>query len=458
MEGGGAGWFLARWMTDGAPPMDALAVDPRRFGEWADRDYRVNKAIECFGLQFGVHYPYEERPAARNKRVSPLHAALIEKGAIMGAVNGWERPNWFKPTATEAQDLDIRHLSFKKPVWFNAVAGEVETVSQRVSLADLSALSKFLINGPAIQQYLDTLGANSAPDPGRVGLNHVLTPAGGVQSEFTVSNISNTNAYLTSPSASERIDYDSLLEHAKNHEVEVRNVSTEKTCIGLMGPLSRDVLAELTRVDLHNDLPWLHVRQINVADVQTIALRISYLGELGYELHVDNENALTVFNALTRVGEKYNIGYYGAYAANSMRLEKGYITWSTELSSERTPEESGGSRFVKTDQRFFTGRDALIERRGEKAWRTVLIEVDIDRSVTDSIQPFYSHPVYQDDQIAGVVTSAAYGHRCKKYLAFALLKDHQNTDKLSVEILGVQFKAQVLDSIPYDPKNKKLTV
>jgi len=432
MEGGGAGWFLARWMTDGAPPMDASPIDPRRFGEWADRDYRVNKAIECFGLQFGVHYPYEERPAARNKRLSPLHDAFIKEGAVMGAVNGWERPNWFKPPNTD-EPLDIDHLTFKKPVWFDAAAHEVKTIVQTAALADLSALSKFLITGSETQQYLNTLGANSSPGLGRTGLNHVLTPTGGVQNEFTVSNLTEATAYLTSPSASERIDHDSLLDHAQNYEVEVQNVSTEKTCIGLMGPLSRDILAELTQTDLHNDLPWLHVKSIEVAGVQVFALRIS------------------------------GVGYYGAYAANSMRLEKGYIAWSTELTSERTPEESGGARFVKTQNRKFIGREALIDRRSDSAWRTVLVEIEIDQTQLDGIQPFYAHAVFQDELIAGVITSAAYGYRCKKYVAFALLKDYKITDNglidnLSVEILGVQYKAQILESVPYDPKNKKLTV
>ena len=454
MEGGGAGWFLARWMTDGAPPMDALAVDPRRFGEWADRDYRVSKAVECFGLQFGVHYPYEERPAARGKRLSPLHRAMLDQGAVMGTVNGWERPNWFLP---KDGSLNVDHLTFKKPVWFDAVAGEVETITQRVALADLSALSKFLVTGVETQQYLNTLGANGSPHPGRTGLNHVLTPAGGVQSEFTVSNLTDTSAYLTSPSASERIDYDTLLQHAENYDVQIKNVSTQMTCIGLMGPKSRDLLAELADTDLINDFPWLHVKRIEVSGVPVTALRISYVGERGYELHIGNENALQLFTALQRAGKKYGIGYYGAYASNSMRLEKGYIAWSTELTSERTPEESGGARFVKTANRSFTGRDALIERRSDQAWCTVLVEISSDPSTADDIQPFYAHPVFQGDQVAGVITSAAYGHRCKKHLAFALLREHKNTDNLSVEILGVRYRAQVLDLPPVDPSNTKLT-
>jgi len=467
MEGGGAGWFLARWMSDGGPPMDANAIDSRRYGLWADRDYRINKAIECFGLQFGVHYPYEERPAARNKKLSPLHDAMLEKGAVMGVVNGWERPNWFisksssMDAGADAQQRDhsgVNKLSFKKPVWFDSVASEVHSVANKVALADLSALSKFMVSGAQTLHYLDTLGANKAPSPARAGLTHVLTPAGGVQSEFTVSVLDSSTAYLTSPSASERIDFDSLANHARHYDVQVHNISVSKSCIGLMGPLSRTVLSELTDADLENSFAWLHVRRIDVANVPVIAIRISYIGELGYELHVDNEHALHLFNALQAVGEKHDISYYGAYTANSMRLEKGYIAWSTELTSERTLEESGGDRFVKTQNRTFAGRDSLISRRDENAWRTVLMEIVSDQSIIDEAHAFHSHPVFQDDNVIGVITSAAYGHRCNKFLAFALLKEHTNLNRLSVEILGERCQALVLEFAPVDPTNERLMV
>jgi len=374
----------------------------------------------------------------------------------MGTVNGWERPNWFKPINSDGS-LDETHLTFKKPVWFEAVAHEVKTTTQSVALADLSALSKFQITGPQTQQYLNTLGTNKAPGLGRVGLSYVLTPAGGVQSEFSVSNFGESSAYLTSPSASERMDYDSLLIHAQHYQVQVQNVSADKTCIGIMGPSSRALLAELTETDLHSDFPWLQVKQITVAGIQVLVLRLSYVGELGYELHIDNESALQLLGSLQRTGEKYNVGYYGAYAANSMRIEKGYAAWSTELTSERSPEESGGAQFVNTDNRNFVGRDELINRRSDGAWRTVLVEIDIDQTDADGVQPFYAHPVFQGDQVVGVVASAAYGYRCEKYLAFALLKEHKITDNLSVEILGIKYKAQVLNAVPYDADNTNLT-
>ncbi len=462
MEGGGAGWFLARWMTDGYPPMDAQAVDSRRFGSWADRDYRVKKAVECFGLQFGVHYPFEERPAARNKKLSPLHDVMVEHGAVMGVVNGWERPNWFGPVSqTESGSTQTDQLTFKRPVWFNCVAAEVKTLSESAALGDLSVLSKFTVEGEDTLAFLDALGANRVPSVGRVGLTHALTEGGGVHSEFTVSVIQACFAYLTAPSAAERICLDYLLALAKRYAVTVRNVSDQKACIGIMGPQSRDILSPLTDVDLQHDFPWLHARQLKIADIEVIALRVSYVGELGYELHVENAFAPALLTALQQAGQHYGLGYYGAYAANSMRLEKGYIAWSTELTTERTPEESAGGRFVSTGGREFAGRDALIDRRGDSAWRTVLAEILIDPSEAQNIQPFYGHPVLSHGQtrgVVGVITSAAYGYRCGQFLAFALLREHKHTDSLSVEILGTRFALKVLNTVPVDPDNKRLTV
>ncbi|WYK19483.1 FAD-dependent oxidoreductase [Roseovarius sp. W115] len=176
MEGGGAGKFLSHWMTHGAPPMDALAVDPRRFGQWANRDYRIAKAVECFGLQFGVHYPHEERPAGRDLRKSPLHGLMVERRAVMGAAYGWERPNWFADAPGA-----VAEETFRRANWFDPVGQECKAVAERVALADLSVFSKFEVTGPDAVAFVDQLGANRAPKPGRVGLTHVLTPVGALR-------------------------------------------------------------------------------------------------------------------------------------------------------------------------------------------------------------------------------------------------------------------------------------
>ena len=444
MEGGGAGWFLAHWMTHGAPPMDAQAVDSRRFGNWADRDYRIDKAIECFGLQFGVHYPYEERPAGRNKRVSPLHEIMLEKGAIMGAINGWERPNWFSDRVTDG------NLTFGKPLWFDAVGREVDALCQHAALADLSVLSKFRISGPQTRTFIESLGANRAPATGRIGLTHVLSPAGGVISEFSIAMIDDSQALLTSAAASERIDLDQLQQHATGFDITIDNVTADYACIGMMGPATKTLLNQVAGADVTRDFRWLDCRQLIIAGMQVLALRVSYVGECGWEFYLKNSQAVALYQLFANSDSI--IGHYGAYAANAMRLEKGYPAWGSELTTERTPEESAAARFVKTVNRQFTGRDALIERRGESAWRTLLLQIN-----AEDVYPYHGHPVFLNDRVVGVITSAAYGHRCKKTLAFALLRDHASLDGLEVEILGRRYPATTLDTIPVDPTNTRMT-
>ena len=447
MEGGGSGWFLAHWMTHGAPPMDALAVDSRRFGSWADRDYRVEKAIECFGLQFGVHYPFEERPAGRGKRVSPLHDLMVERGAVMGAAYGWERPNWFSD-----KQGDIAQESFRRPNWFPHVAAEVETVTTKAALADLSVFSKFDITGPDARAFIDGLGANRAPANGRIGLTHVLTPAGGVLSEFTVTMLSDTHAYLTSAAAAEEIDMDQLTAHAKGFDVAVTNRCEQLAVIGLMGPLTRDILSQHTQADLGKSFPWLSAQVIDVAGAQVRALRVSYLGELGWELHMDRADAEQVFLALEATGKPLGMGYYGAYAANSMRLEKGYRAWGGDLTTERTLHEAGLAMFTRTRDRAFIGRDAMLERKAkDDRWDMVLLEIH-----NPEFDPFYAHSVLQGDEIVGVVTSGAHGHRTGKTLALAYLRNRTARDSLTVSILGRKTQATILSDAPFDPENLRL--
>ncbi len=445
MEGGGAGKFLAHWMTYGAPPMDALAVDSRRFGRWADRDYRVAKAIECFGLQFGVHFPFEERPAGRMIRVSPLHEAMAKRGAVMGAAHGAERPNWFSSTPhDETRD------SFRRTNWFPAVAAEVDAVANRVALADLSVFSKFEVTGPDTLRFLDQLGANAPPKLGRVGLTHALTPAGGVAAEFTVSLLASDRAYLNSAAAAEEMDFDLLRERAVGLDVTIQNRTDELAVIGVMGPQSAAVLEKLTDTPLGAAFPWLSAREMTVAGIPVTALRVSYVGEKGWELHVARSRALALFNALTEQGAPLGIGFYGAYAANSMRLEKGYRGWGMDLTTERTPLESGLGFLVRTEGRDFIGRDAMLKR--QPGWDMVLLKID----TADDVEPFYSHTVFARGRPVGVVTSGAFGHRVRRSLALAFLREPDIREGLSVKLLGRERPARVLATPPYDPQNQRL--
>ncbi len=447
MEGGGAGWFLAHWMTHGAPPMDALAVDSRRYGPWADRDFRVDKAIECFGLQFGVHYPNEERPAGRDLRLSPLHDRMVARGAVMGAAHGWERPNWFSDIQGDHADE-----TFQRSNWFAPVAKEVETTTNRVAIADLSVFSKFEITGPQTRTFIDSLGTNTAPPAGKLRLLHVLTPAGGVAAEFTVTMLAENHAYLTSAAAAEEMDFDLLRARSVGFDITLTNVTEDMGVIGLMGPKSPEVLRAVARCDTDAGFAWLTMRSVTISGKLAWALRVSYLGECGWEIHAKAADLPEIFDALENAGKPHGVGFYGAYAANSMRLEKGYRGWGSELTTERTPEECGLGSLLRIQDRDFVGVTALKERTADDArWEIVLFQV-----MGEGPDPFYAHTVYQNNIPVGVVTSGAYGYRTGMTLALAYLRKRGLRENLTARVLGVDRPVVVLDHAPFDPENTRM--
>ena len=447
MEGGGAGWLLARWMVDGVPPLEPLAIDSRRFGDWADRGYRVEKAVESFGLQFGAHYPNETRPAGRNKRLLPVHGRMTERGAVMGVVNGWERPDWFA-TRPGAET----ELTFRRANWFGAVAAEVEAVASAVGLQDMSPLSKFEVRGPGTRTFVERLGANASPETGRVGLTHALTPAGRTQAEFVVAMLEEDRAYLTSAAAAELMDYELLRVRAVGHEVSVENATSRMGALGLMGPESRAVLSAQTDADLGSGFPWMSAREIEVAGVSAIAIRMSYVGELGWELHAASGDLPALFDAIVAEGGSRGLAPFGAFAANSMRVEKGYRAWGSEFTTEIGPDEAGVGFAIRTKGRSFVGMDALAERMASgAAARVELLLIE-----TNDPDPFFNHPVLCDGSIVGIVTSGGWGHRVGRALAFAYLTDGGDRSGLSVEILGERYPAEILEQPPYDPGNAKL--
>ena len=530
MEGGGAGRFLADWMVDGAPPMDALAIDPRRFGGYADRDYRVARATECFGLQFGVHFPFEERPAGRPRRVTPIHEAQTAQGAVFGCAYGWERPNWFaagpespfgprprpenderaasggKPRPAsrpepqpepqpeprpESQpephlepethppfapgresglgapvDPRAAPLTFARPAWRETVAAECHAVRDRAGLVDLSAFSKFEVAGEDATTFVERLGANRAPRAnGRIGLTHVLTRTGGVASEFTVTRLASDRYYLTSAAAAERHDEDVLRRHAAWFtDIEVVNRTEHLGVLGLMGPEARSVLGAVTGADLDDDaFPWLSARTIRIGGVQARALRVSYVGECGWELHVGMADLPALHEALCAAGVPVALRPFGAYAMNSLRLEKGYRAWGVDLTTERTPIEAGLGHLVRTEGREFVGRESLLARTADAdAWRMALLSMEPDGDA----DPFYTHTVWKGARPVGIVTSGAPGHRTGTVLALAYLRPEaadsadtawQGDDgTLEVSVLGRRCAARVLDAPPWDPTDSRL--
>ena len=452
MEGGGAGSFLADWIVDGAPPMDALAIDPRRFGGYADRAYRLDKAIECFGLQFGIHYPFEERLAGRPRRQTPIRHKQRAAGAVFGCAYGWERPNWF----TRGDPGGEARLTFNRPGWLEAVGEECRAVRDSAGLGDLSAFAKFDIAGPGANALLNRLGANRPPQRvGRIGLTHALTPAGGVASEFTVTKLAGDHYYLTSAAAAERQDEDLLRRHAAGFSgVQVANRTEELGILAIMGPNARALLSGLTDTDLSDAaFPWLTAAEINVAGIRVRALRISYVGELGWELHVRLGEMSRLYDALTAAGRRYQLRHFGAFAMNAMRLEKGYRAWGMDLTSERTPLEAGLDFLVRPEGREFIGREAMLARaaRGDACCMRLL-----ELEPSDLTVPFYAHSVLQGDAPVGVITSAAHGHRTGKTLALAYLRPEATGAVFDALVLGERIPARGLNEPPYDADNRRL--
>jgi dimethylglycine dehydrogenase len=451
MEAGGAGAFLADWIIDGAPPRDPLALDPRRFGAYADRDFRIAKAVESFGLQFGIHYPYEEREAGRPRRTTPALERQRRQGAVLGAAYGWERPNWFAREPPDGRDA----LTFRRPGWLEAVRGECGAVRDCVGCIDLSALSKFEVTGKGAGLFLASLGANRPPSrPSRIGLTHALTAAGGVASEFTVTRLANDRFYLTSAAAAERHDEDLLRSRCfAVPDVVVHNLTEARGILGIMGPQARDLLQSLSEADFSDAaFPWLSGQLIRVTGIETIALRLSYAGELGWELHVALGEIGRLYEAIIEAGRRFDLRPFGVYALNSMRLEKGYRAWGVDLTTERTPLEAGLDTLVKTDGRSFVGRDSMLERAGGGAWRMALLEIEPD---PDRL-PFYNHALIQAGRPVGIVTSAAYGFRTEKTLALAYVRPSVEGEALAVTVLGKELPARELGEVPYDAGNARL--
>lgn len=451
MEGGGAGRFLAEWIVAGEPPMDAQVVDPRRFGSWADRDYRVAKATECFARQFAIHYPVEERPAGRPVRISPLYRPLLEAGAVMGSVNGWERPNYFARNESEREP----ELSFRRCNWFGAVAEECRRVSDSVGVAELTALAKFEVSGPDAIQWLSSLGANRAPETeGHLGLMHVLTPSGGMAAEFTVTRLDGGRFYLTGSAVAVRHDLDLLRSRSDGLEVLVEDVTAERGVLAVMGPAAPTLLGRLTCTNLDaGSFPWLTARQMEVAGVMVHALRVSYAGEPGFELHVPMPRMGELYAAVVEEGTCHDLVHFGAFALNAMRLEKGYRAFGLDLGTERTPIEAGLGHLVKTSGRTFVGRDRMLERESGRPWRMALLELE-----DHGVDAFGLHTVLHREEAVGLVTSGAFGHRVRTSLALAWFREGapDPADELRVGLPGHEVRAQVLRNAPYDAANARL--
>ena len=448
-QGAGCGKYLAQWMMTGAAEINMLACDPRRFGAYADRAYTADKAHQEYWDMYALQLPGEERPAGRPKRITPLYATLKSRGAVFGETLGWERPKWF------ALDGREETPSFHRNNVFEVVAAECRAVRQRVGVMELASFSKFDVSGSGAEAFLNRITANRvARRSGGIVLTHALTAGGRIETEFTITRLAPDRFYLLSGAWAHLRDLDLLnFSRTAKDAVTITDVTEDYSVLIVAGPRARDLLAPLTAADLSNAaFPWLTGREISVAGVALRALRVNYLGELGWELHVAMDAVSKVYAALWEAGEKLGLADFGLYAMNSLRLEKAYAGWGAELTSEITPAEAGLERFVKLDKDF-VGKAAL-ERVQAAGVQGKLAYVEVDATTADV---FGGEAVWSGGTLAGVATSGGYGHHTGKSLAFVyVLPAYARAGcPLEIELLGERRTARVLAGPVYDPENAR---
>ena len=452
---GGAGWQLAEWIVEGEPTVDMLAVDPRRYGAYTGKRYVVAKNEEAYREVFTVHYPDEERHDGRPAKTSPVYDKLAQMGAVFGQRYGWERANWFAPTGVERKDV----WSFRRSNYFEHVGNECRNMRERVGVIDLTPFTKHEVSGAGAEAWLDGLVANKVPTKtGRIALCHALTPRGGIRSEFTISKLGEQRFYVVSAGAGERFDGDYLQKMLPSDgSVQLRNITTARGCFVLAGPRSREVLARLTDTPLDNaSFPWLTSQVIEAGYATDVyALRVNFIGELGWELHFPIEYAHSLFDAIFKAGAEFGIGMAGMRAMESMRLEKSYRMWGTDLSIEYSPYEAGLDRFVRMNKGEFIGRAAL-ERQVAAGIPNRFVTLEV-HDVGDA-DPLGNEPLYAGGQLVGRATAGYYGHVLGKSLALGYVKTAQAEigNALEIEILGQRRRATVLVESPLDPDNHKL--
>ena len=459
-QGPGAGKFLAQWMVHGQTEINVREMDPRRFGPWSDLDYTIAKSVDEYHEMYQVRMPGEYRSAGRPLKRTPIAERLDALGAQWQDVWGWERPRYYG----EPEDY-----SWRRSNAHDIVAAECTGVRERVGIADLTAFAKFEVTGTDASALLGRLSANRLPTrDGGTRLVHMLTDLGGIECEMTVTRLADDRFYLNSAIAGTTHDHDWLVQHVlPGEDVSVADCTDGTAILAVTGPRARDVLAACTDADLSCDaFPWLTAREVHVAGVPVTAMRVSYVGELGWELHHPIDRMPDLYDALVAAGEPHGMVHFGSYAMNAMRIEKAYKAWGGELTTEITPIEAGLDRFVDLDTpgRDFIGRDATLVRRDAAGpdltgLDMVLVYCEVDATDSDcrGNEPTYD-PAGDGSGAMGITTGGAWGHTVGKSLAFAYVDPafREPGSTFEIALFGGRHTATVLAEAAHDPSNERL--
>jgi glycine cleavage system aminomethyltransferase T/glycine/D-amino acid oxidase-like deaminating enzyme len=452
---GGMGKLVAEWIVEGTPSLDVWHMDSRRFGAaYRSRAYTVARTKEIYETYYDVKYPGHERLAGRPLRVSPAYPRLQELGAVFGEKSGWERANWFEPNAVSGAE-SLRPRGWAGKLWSPAIGAEHRACREAAALFDESSFAKIEIGGEGAALFLESLCDNRvARDVGAVTYTQMLNARGGVECDFTVTRLADTRFRIVTGTAFGQHDLSWIRQHLPDDgSVQVTDVTSAYACYGLWGPASREILQPLTTTDLANDaFPYMRARELAVGTVPCLALRVTYVGELGWELYCPSEYGQALWDTLWRAGRAHGLVAGGYKAIDSLRLEKGYRVWGADVTPEETPFEAGLGFAVKLDKDAFIGRAAL-GAAGEPERKLCCLTLDDPHAIA-----LGSEPVRVAGGLAGRVTSGGYGYTIAKSIAYAYLPAAHAAvgTEVAVEIFGEWTPGVVAAEPLYDPTGDRI--
>jgi dimethylglycine dehydrogenase len=447
-QGGGAGKVLAEWIVDGATEWDMWACDPRRYTDYTDHDYCVAKGMEVYGNEYAMHFPWHRWPAAPNRKLSPVHEKVKALGGVMGDYNGWERANWFAQPGDDTSE-ESTHTWGRSGPWEQRIKEECEAVRDACGVLDLPGFSRFWVKGDGADEWLRGFCTGGIPKVGRIGLIYVSDHRGRILTEMSCIRLEENSFVLITAATAQWHDGE-LVKRSVPEGVTVTETTRDRDCLIVAGPTSRDVLAGLTDADLSQG--WLTHQHATVAGKPAFLIRVSFTGELGWEVHAANEDMPAIYEAIIAAGAKP----FGMWALNSLRIEKGYRAWKGDLSTDYTLFEGGLDRFVKLDKpQDFTGKAALMAEK-QQGVKKRFVTLIVDAGDCDA--PYMSC-LWHDGQIVGETTSGAWGYRVGASVALGMVRADlaEPGTELEVEIYGERFRAVVQEDRPlWDPENERL--
>jgi len=449
-QAGGAGKVLAEWITEGQTEWDMWSVDPRRFTGYTDNDYCIAKGMEVYGHEYAMHFPHHEWPAGRDKKLSPVHDKIRAQGGVMGAYNGWERANWFAEPGDDVS-LEATQTWNRAGPWEPRVRAECEAVRDHCGVLDLPGFSRFKVQGPGADEWLRGLATGALPKIGRVGLIYFADDRGRIVTEMSVTREAEDLFVLVTAATAQWHDRDWLLRHIPADAGFALDDWTDRmSTLIVTGPKSRDVLGATCDADL--TLPWLSMQESEIAGGWVALLRVSFAGELGWEIHAENAAMPAIYDAVRAAGAMP----FGMYALNSLRIEKGYRAWKGDLSTDYSMLQGGLDRFVRLDKpQDFPGKAALQNEKQQGVSKR-FVTLIVDAAEADA--PYMS-TLWHDGDVVGETTSGAWGYRVNASVALGMLRSDLTTPgtELEVEIYGRRCRAVVQEDQPlWDPQNERL--